>query len=228
MELSMGRQGCWGVKNGVTMAAMAVVVMVAGALSVGAARRPLQLIRVPGGEADELCGKTESKYGFREDDSESDGGDSAAAVFVMGASYMDVGENFAAMPFRTSADFAPYGMDYFGAPTGRHSNGRLIIDHICELSIHLPSYNLTSYHPPFRLSNRFLSTDSCNYVRSTRSVLSGRTNSFCSQIHFFGKQEFRLQLRSICNWYGEAGSRTSALVLRLCHGGSSIKDRSFY
>lgn len=54
------------------------------------------------------------------------------ALFVFGASYMDVGENFAAMPFRTEADFEPYGMDYFGKPTGRHSNGRLIIDHICK------------------------------------------------------------------------------------------------
>lgn len=53
-------------------------------------------------------------------------------LFVFGASYMDVGENSVAMPFRENAEFSPYGIDYFGRPTGRFSNGRLVIDHICE------------------------------------------------------------------------------------------------
>ena len=53
-------------------------------------------------------------------------------LFVFGASYMDVGENSVAMPFRENAEFPPYGIDYFGRPTGRSSNGRLVIDHICE------------------------------------------------------------------------------------------------
>jgi len=62
-------------------------------------------------------------------------GDSEAALFVFGASYMDVGENFAAMPFRSPSDFLPYGVDFFnGSATGRYSNGRLIIDHICMCS----------------------------------------------------------------------------------------------
>jgi hypothetical protein len=58
-------------------------------------------------------------------------------LFVFGASYMDVGQNSAAMPFREPSEFPPYGIDYFGRPTGRFSNGRLVIDHICEISLSL-------------------------------------------------------------------------------------------
>lgn len=58
-------------------------------------------------------------------------------LFVFGASYMDVGQNSAAMPFRELSEFPPYGIDYFGRPTGRFSNGRLVIDHICEISLSL-------------------------------------------------------------------------------------------
>jgi hypothetical protein len=57
------------------------------------------------------------------------------ALFVFGASYVDVGENAAAMPFREPSEREPYGLDYFdGKPTGRFSNGRVITDHICECS----------------------------------------------------------------------------------------------
>lgn len=58
-------------------------------------------------------------------------------LFVFGASYVDVGQNSAAMPFRELSEFPPYGIDYFGRPTGRFSNGRLVIDHICEISLSL-------------------------------------------------------------------------------------------
>ena len=61
-------------------------------------------------------------------------------LFVFGASYLDVGENAAAMPFREYSEREPYGLDYFdGQPSGRYSNGRLIIDHICE-SPFLPGF----------------------------------------------------------------------------------------
>ncbi|KAG0597746.1 hypothetical protein M758_12G018500 [Ceratodon purpureus] len=54
-------------------------------------------------------------------------------LFVFGASYMDVGENAAAMPFREGSEREPYGLDYFdGKPTGRYSNGRVITDHISQ------------------------------------------------------------------------------------------------
>lgn len=67
-------------------------------------------------------------------------------LFVFGASYMDVGENSLAMPFRESSEFSPYGIDYFGRPTGRFSNGRLVIDHICEKFFLSPFAHFEGFH----------------------------------------------------------------------------------
>eukprot|EP00250_Pteridium_aquilinum_P004954 c15130_g1_i1 orf=177-605(+) len=64
--------------------------------------------------------------------SASDLSTSSPSLFVFGASMVDSGENTAAMPLRSKADFYPYGSDYFGKPVGRWSNGRTIMDLISD------------------------------------------------------------------------------------------------
>ena len=57
---------------------------------------------------------------------------SGGTLVVFGASMVDVGENAEAMPLRSQAEFAPYGLDYFHRPAARFSNGRLLIDFVCK------------------------------------------------------------------------------------------------
>nr|GEZ54074.1 GDSL esterase/lipase 1-like [Tanacetum cinerariifolium] len=55
------------------------------------------------------------------------------AVFVFGASLFDPGNNnfINTIPV-FQANYLPYGESYFSPPTGRFSNGRLIVDFIAE------------------------------------------------------------------------------------------------
>ncbi|KAH7423330.1 hypothetical protein KP509_12G049400 [Ceratopteris richardii] len=57
---------------------------------------------------------------------------SRPSIFAFGASMVDSGSDFVAMPLRSNADFDPYGSDYFGKPVGRWSNGRTFFDLIME------------------------------------------------------------------------------------------------
>jgi hypothetical protein len=61
----------------------------------------------------------------------ADAGDDDGMLVVMGASMVDVGENAEAMPLRSTAEFPPYGVDYFHKPAARFSNGRVISDFLC-------------------------------------------------------------------------------------------------
>ena len=58
---------------------------------------------------------------------------SVPALFVFGDSTVDCGTNNyinTTQDFR--GNFPPYGQDFFGKPTGRFSNGRVIVDFIGE------------------------------------------------------------------------------------------------
>ncbi|KAG9445020.1 hypothetical protein H6P81_016360 [Aristolochia fimbriata] len=50
------------------------------------------------------------------------------AIFVFGDSLSDTGNAIAAFPFLADAENSPYGDTFFHAPSGRFSDGRLIVD----------------------------------------------------------------------------------------------------
>lgn len=55
------------------------------------------------------------------------------AIFVFGDSLADAGTNTFIPQVTVRADFPPYGKTFFWKPTGRFTNGRTIVDFICEL-----------------------------------------------------------------------------------------------
>ena len=60
---------------------------------------------------------------------------SVPALFIFGDSTVDCGTNNYINTTRNfRGDFPPYGQDFFGKPTGRYSNGRVIVDFIGELT----------------------------------------------------------------------------------------------
>ncbi|KAK9091499.1 hypothetical protein Sjap_024676 [Stephania japonica] len=54
------------------------------------------------------------------------------AIFAFGDSLSDTGNAIQAFPFYASSENSPYGSTFFHAPTGRFSDGRLIIDFIAS------------------------------------------------------------------------------------------------
>ncbi|XP_077234213.1 GDSL esterase/lipase At4g01130-like [Tasmannia lanceolata] len=54
------------------------------------------------------------------------------AMFVFGDSLSDTGNVIEAFPFIAGAENSPYGSTFFGAPSGRFSDGRVIIDFIAS------------------------------------------------------------------------------------------------
>ncbi|KAK9091498.1 hypothetical protein Sjap_024675 [Stephania japonica] len=58
------------------------------------------------------------------------------AIFAFGDSLSDTGNGMQAFPFNMPSENLPYGSTYFHAPTGRFSDGRLIIDFIAS---HVPT-----------------------------------------------------------------------------------------
>ncbi|KAL6838822.1 hypothetical protein ACP4OV_031536 [Aristida adscensionis] len=77
------------------------------------------------------------------------GGRRYGAIFSFGDSFADTGNDLVVFPAHALLDPAarpPYGITFFGRPTGRNSDGRLIIDFIAE-ELGLP------FVPPFLLAH---------------------------------------------------------------------------
>ncbi|KAI5069226.1 hypothetical protein GOP47_0015527 [Adiantum capillus-veneris] len=97
-----------------------------------------------------------------------------APLVVFGASMVDVGENAVAQPLTSAAEFPPYGLDYFGRPAARFSNGRVISDFLSQgLGYGLMDPYLNSVDPHFEHGVNFASSGS-TARNSTQSGSSAR------------------------------------------------------
>lgn len=56
-------------------------------------------------------------------------------IFSFGDSILDAGNNHFIKNCTAQADFPPYGSSFFHHPTGRFTNGRTVVDFICEYCI---------------------------------------------------------------------------------------------
>lgn len=64
------------------------------------------------------------------------------AMYALGDSLIDSGNNKYFVDTLAKANFLPYGIDFSGGPTGRTSNGKLLVDFIGkEISIQFSFYN---------------------------------------------------------------------------------------
>ncbi|KAG7595166.1 GDSL lipase/esterase [Arabidopsis thaliana x Arabidopsis arenosa] len=73
-----------------------------------------------------LAGKSSAKFSH-------DGDNNVTALFLFGDSFLDAGNNnYINTTTLDQANFPPYGQTFFGLPTGRFSDGRLISDFIAE------------------------------------------------------------------------------------------------
>ena len=52
------------------------------------------------------------------------------AMYVFGDSLTDAGNNKYFIDSKAKADYLPYGIDFSGGPTGRFSNGKILVDFI--------------------------------------------------------------------------------------------------
>lgn len=75
-----------------------------------------------------LAGKSAAKLSYDGDN------DNVTALFIFGDSFLDAGNNnYINTSTLDQANFPPYGQTFFGLPTGRFSDGRLISDFIGEM-----------------------------------------------------------------------------------------------
>lgn len=54
------------------------------------------------------------------------------SVFAFGDGMFDTGSISSIFPSLLNYDYPPYGSTYFGKPSGRFSDGRLVLDFLCE------------------------------------------------------------------------------------------------
>ncbi|KAH7289137.1 hypothetical protein KP509_31G059800 [Ceratopteris richardii] len=110
------------------------------------------LLASTGVESRALLGRREALEG---------GSKCEAPLVIFGASMIDVGENANAQPLTVQSEFVPYGVDYFGKPVARFSNGRVIADFLSQkLGYGLLDAYLNSVNPRFTYGVDFASSGS--------------------------------------------------------------------
>ncbi|KAI5077361.1 hypothetical protein GOP47_0007185 [Adiantum capillus-veneris] len=126
---------------------------------------------------------------------------SSPSIFIFGASLVDAGENAAAMPLRSYADFDPYGSDYFGKPVGRWSNGRTFMDFITEgLGYgHIPAY-LRSIGSDFTHGVNFASSGST--AANSTAVGNNSGGLFCLLVQVDQFRDFQDTVMSSGHYIG--------------------------
>ncbi|KAH7423323.1 hypothetical protein KP509_12G049200 [Ceratopteris richardii] len=118
------------------------------------------------------------------------------SVFAFGASMIDSGQNSVAMPLRSGAEFYPYGLDYFGKPVGRWSNGRTFFDLITEdIGYGLLDPYLKSINGNFTYGVNFASSGSTATNTSASGDKSG--GLFCLLVQVDQFKEFQTSTLSI-------------------------------
>ncbi|KAK9692019.1 hypothetical protein RND81_09G235600 [Saponaria officinalis] len=114
------------------------------------------------------------------------------AMYVFGDSLVDNGNNNFINSY-AKANFPPYGIDFYLGPTGRFTNGKTIIDYLCEL-IGIPY--LPPYASPF-VTDRDLMYG-VNYASAAGGILEdsgqglGERFSFSRQIQNFNNTRHQL------------------------------------
>ncbi|KAL0312741.1 UNVERIFIED_CONTAM: GDSL esterase/lipase LIP-4 [Sesamum radiatum] len=109
-------------------------------------------------------------------------------IFNFGDSNSDTGGFVAGL----GLDFAyPYGRSFFQRPTGRASDGRLVIDFLCEyLNTHYLSPYLDSLEPDFTNGANFAIVGAASLPKSIHSFNLGKTN-------FLEKDDFKNALYTL-------------------------------
>lgn len=91
------------------------------------------------------------------------------AIFTFGDSIVDAGNNHFNKNCTVQADFPPYGSKFFHHPTGRFTNGRTVVDFICESS--LPFSNLEARLAIMNGSRRNYPSNGINFASAGSGVL---------------------------------------------------------
>ncbi|KAB1205656.1 GDSL esterase/lipase 6 [Morella rubra] len=110
-------------------------------------------------------------------------------IFTFGDSIFDAGNNHFNQKIGAQADFPPYGSSYFPYPTGRFTNGRTVVDFICEyLGIDFQQPYLEAYLTVANGTLHSYPSNGINFASAGSGVLS-ETNKF------EGAMSLELQLR---------------------------------